>query len=135
MALSFPICKMGGGRGLRLNRSHLLRSRHRERLGRARGVSRENTCEKNGTGPRRGWDSADPKASLTLCGCCRPQRGPLSERLTEQKRFASWTWKLHFRESDAAGLAGSFRGLSPWLTDGHLLPGSSRGLRSVWLKS
>lgn len=76
-----------------------------------------------------------PKASLTLCGCCRPQSGPLSESLTEQKCFASWTWKLHFREPDAAGLAGSFGGLSPWLTDSHLLPGSSRGLRSVWLKS
>ena len=53
-------------------------------------------------------------------------------RLKQQKLIFSQFWRLEV-QGQGVGKVGFFRGLSPWLIDGHLLPVSSPGLPSVHL--
>lgn len=56
---------------------------------------------------------------------------PQTEWLTQQKFTFSWFWRLEVHNQSTSRVV-FWWGLSPWLTDGHLLAVSSPIILSVW---
>ena len=78
----------------------------------------------------RGIRSVLGAAVLGPQSCCI--KAPQIGQLQKQKFILSSFWRLQVQDQ-GVGWFGSFRGLSPWLEDGHLLPVSTHGLPSVCL--